>query len=161
MKSITITASPTLDGQAAAPTSATLALADEIGKGVLLDGTARWRAGMSWYKPARVQLLAAPPGESDAPSWSALVVDGVTVPYDEVVGVRMDESALEFIVEQDHSPRQHLRMSTRSEFNLWREALYPKLTSSTLQSTPAESKPSAVYTAQKWLKHADDAATSA
>ena len=126
---------------------------------MLLDGTTRLRAGLSWYKPARVQLLAAPAGDADAPSWSALVVDGVTVPYDEVVGVRMDESALEFIVEQDDSPRQHLRMSTRSEFNLWREALYPKISNPTLQGASADgSKPSAVHAAQKWLNHAEGAA---
>ena len=160
MESITTTANATIDNQAAAPASATPILAAEVGKGVLLDGTARQRAGLSWYKPARVQLLAAPAGHSDV-SWSALVVDGVTMPYDKVVRVRVDESALEFIVEQDDSPRQHLRMSTRSEFNLWREALDPKINNTILQSTPAASKPSAFYAAQKWLHHADDAATSA
>ena len=124
---------------------------------LLLDGTARWRAGLSWYRPARVQLLAVPghDGESNASPWSALVVDGVTVPYDQVAGVRMDESALEFIVElksrtptaQDE-PLQHLRMFTRSEFNLWREALYPKISNSTLLDAPGN-KPSAVHAAQK------------
>ena len=135
---------------------------------VLLDGTARQRAGLSWYRPARVQLLAAPghDGESDAPVWSALLVDGVAVSYDDVVGVRMDESALEFIVEHKPSsptaqdePLQHLRMFTRSEFNLWREALYPKITNPVL---PVDGiKPTAHAAAQKWLAHKlEDAAAS-
>ena len=34
------------------------------------------------------------------PAWSALVMDGVAVPYNEVVSVRMVESALGLIVEQ-------------------------------------------------------------
>ena len=149
---------------------------DAVGrKDVLLNGTAHRRADLSWYRPAHVQLLSAPDGESDSPSWSALVVDGVAVPYNEVVRVRMDESALEFIVEysptaqcpyrvahtphsptgEDESLRQHLRMSTCSEFNLWREALYPKIAR---QSTSGESKPSPIYAAQKWLEHAESAA---
>ena len=99
---------------------------------MLLDSNARQRAGLSWFKPARVQLLAAPDGdESGAPSWSALVVDGVAMPYDEVLRVRMDDNALKFVIEGD-SKRQHVRMSTRSEFNLWREALYPKIANPTL-----------------------------
>ena len=56
-----------------------------------------------------------------APVWSALVVDGVTVPYEEV-----DESTLEFIIRHKSCtptvrtppPRHHLRMFTRSEFSL-------------------------------------------
>ena len=138
---------------------------------LLLDGTARWRAGLSWYRPARVQLLAAPghDGESNASPWSALVVDGVTVPYDQVAGVRMDESALEFVLEQtprttaalDAPPRQHLRMYTRFEFNLWREALSPIIANTTLHAQScacisAGSKPSAVHAAQKWLAHAEE-----
>ena len=78
----------------------------------------------------------------------------------------MDENALEFIVElksrtptaQDE-PLQHLRMFTRSEFNLWREALYPKISNSTLLDAP-ENKPSAVHAAQKWLAHSEVAAAS-
>ena len=66
------------------------------------------------------------------PAWSALVLDGVAVPYDEVVSVRMVESALGLIVEQashglDDTPVQHLRMYSRAEFNLWQEALQPKV----------------------------------
>ena len=66
------------------------------------------------------------------PAWSALVMDGVAVPYDEVVSVRMVENALGLIVEQashglDGTPLQHLRMYSRAEFNLWREALQPKV----------------------------------
>ena len=145
------------------------------GKGVLLEGTARVRTGLAWFKPTHVQLLAAPAldGTPDAPAWSALVVDGVAMPYEEVAGVRMDESALEFVVEhkpptttaQDDPPRQHLRMYTRSEFNLWREALGPMIFNTTLHaqscaSISAASKPSAVHAAQKWLAHAEDGAAS-
>ena len=50
-----------------------------------------------------MQLLAAPKSDrmsiSGAARWSALVMDGVAVPYEEVVGIRMVESAHEFIVE--------------------------------------------------------------
>ena len=89
-------------------------------------------------RPVTVKLLAAPGYGPDAvsvpgvPAWSALVLDGVAVPYDEVVSVRMVESALGLIVEQashglDDMPVQHLRMYSRAEFNLWREALQPKV----------------------------------
>jgi len=131
---------------------------------VLLDGTAHQRAGSSWYRPITVQLLAAPKhdGTPDAPPWSALVVDGVTVPYEEVAGVRMDESALEFIVEQKPrtfattgviggSPRQHLRMYSRSEFDLWREALYPKITNPDLRTD----KTSTFEAARKWITNSE------
>ena len=141
------------------------------GKGVLLEGTARVRTGLAWFKPTHVQLLAAPAleGMPDAPSWSALVVDGVPLPYEEVAWVRMDEGALEFVVEHKPSspaadnapPRLHLRVHTRSDFNLWREALGPIIANTTLQSsasTSAGSKPSAVHAAQKWLAHAEDGA---
>ena len=84
-----------------------------------------------------IQLLAAPGYEDgvsvpDVPAWSALVLDGVAVPYNEVVSVRMVESALGFVVEQassdtDDMPLQHLRMYSRAEWNLWREALQPKV----------------------------------
>ena len=49
----------------------------------------------------QVQLLAAPKsdGMPGAPRWSALVMDGVAVPFEEVVGIRVVESAHEFIVE--------------------------------------------------------------
>ena len=72
-------------------------------------------------RPVTVKLLAAPGYGPDTvsvpgvPAWSALVLDGVAVPYDEVVSVRMVESALGLIVEQashglDDTPVQHLRM---------------------------------------------------
>ena len=122
------------------------------GKDVLLEGTARVRTGLTWFKPSKVQLLAAPAleGMPDAPAWSALVVDGVPLPYEEVAWVRMDEGALEFVVEhknatmaaQDAPPRQHLRMQSRSEFNLWREALGPIIVDThSSAKIPAESKP--------------------
>ena len=164
---------PAINDQAAAPAAKSAALSANAssgaaqleaigGTGVLLDSTARRRVGLSWYQPARVQLLAAPPdGETDVPSWSAFVVDGVTFPYDAVVRVRMDESALELVVEheqrnlapgQDELSPQHFHMATRSEFNLWREALSPKMSTPTLVSgASAASKPSAVHAAQKWL----------
>ena len=121
------------------------------GKGVLLDGSARQRSGLSWYRPARVQLLAAPKQDDapGAPAWSALVLNGVTVPYEEVAGVRMVENMLEFIVEHNEK-RTHLRMFTRSEFNLWREALSPKIANPT-RHVHAESTPLAVHAAQEWL----------
>ena len=138
---------------------------------MLLEGTAPVRTGLAWFKPAHVQLLAAPvlEGMPDAPTWSALVVDGVPLPYEEVAWVRMDEGALEFVVEHKPSstaadnapPRLHLRVHTRSDFNLWREALGPIIANTTLQSsasTSAGSKPSAVHAAQKWLAHAEDGA---
>ena len=83
----------------------------------------------------RVQLLAAPGFGSahGAPLWSALVIDSVTVPYEEVEEVQMDINTLEFIVKQ--TPRTShgqagpllVRVYSRPEFDLWREALYPKI----------------------------------
>ena len=141
------------------------------GKGVLLEGTARVRTGLAWFKPTHVQLLAAPAleGMPDAPAWSALVVDGVPLPYEEVAWVRMDEGALEFVVEQkpatmaaqDDPPRQHMRMQSRSEFNLWCEALGPIIADTrSFAKIPPESKPSAVHAAQKWFAHAEDGAAT-
>ena len=138
-------------------------------------------AGLSWYRPVKVQLLAAHGGVAGAevPAWSALVVDGAVVPYEEVAGVWMDENALEFRVThappgprkaahgdgdaQADVPVQHLRMFTRSEFNLWRVALYPKITnpSATITVTPegasAGGAPTAIYAARKWLANAEQA----
>ena len=154
----------TVDNQAAAASAVSASAADDpvASKGVLLETTtARARMGLSWFKPAHVQLLAAPARDDsvpEAPAWSALVVDGVAVPYEEVARVRMDEGALEFIVEhgKDTLQLQHLRMFTRPEFNLWREALHPKITNSTLHmETKTESKPSAVLAAHKWLANAE------
>ena len=142
---------------------------------VLLEGTARVRSGLVWFKPTHVQLLAAPAsdGTSCPPAWSALVVDGVAMPYKELAGVRMDESMLEFVVAhkprtataQDDPPPHHLRMYTRFEFNLWREALGSVIANTNLHaqscaSTSAGSKPSAVHAAQKWLALAEGGAAS-
>ena len=146
---------------------------------VLLDGTARWRSGLSWWRTVHVQLLAAPTHSIDETDttpdteglpWSALVVDGVEIPYAEVRTVRMDESALEFTMERGEydtshadalpdAPQQHLRMHTSYEFNLWRDALQPKITNPRLSKPPgrpAGSTPSlsAVHAAQKWLANA-------
>jgi len=147
---------------AAAASAANLSpAAAAFGKGVLLDNSVRQRTGMSWYRVTRAQLLAAPEqaGVSEVSPWSALVVDGVAVPYEEVARVRMDEGALEFIVEhgKDTLQLQHLRMFTRPEFNLWREALHPKITNpNVLMETETESKPSAVLAARKWLANAEE-----
>ena len=146
------------------------------GKGVLLEGTARVRSGLVWFKPTHVQLLAAPASDGTCcaePAWSALVVDGVAMPYKELAGVRMDESMLEFVVAhkprtataQDDPPPHHLRMYTRFEFNLWREALGSVIANTNLHaqscaSTSAGSKPSAVHAAQKWLALAEGGAAS-
>lgn len=115
---------------------------------ILLGGSARLRAGSSWYRPVQLHLIAAPKHDSapDAPAWSTFVVDGVSVAFKDVVRVRMAESELELIVEQKHRtfgnsgvlggpPRQHLRMYSRSEFNLWRDALHPKIVNSDLNMT--------------------------
>ena len=119
-----------------ATASSEVLLSAAAGKSLLLDSSVRKRSGISWYRPARVQLLAAPEqdGVSTASAWSALVFDGVAVPYDEVIWVRTDETVLEFII-MEHRPcpttqkkkytQTHVRMFTRSEFNLWREALDP------------------------------------
>ena len=144
------------------------------GKDVLLEGTARVRTGLAWFKPTHVQLLAAPAsdGTSCEPAWSALVVGGVAMPYEELAGVQMDESVLEFVVAhkprtttaQDDPPPHYLRMYTRSEFNLWREALGSMIDNPTLlhaqscASILAGSNPSAYHAAQKWLRHAEDGA---
>jgi hypothetical protein len=158
---------------AAASSNAPLSAHPETaaGKGVLLEATARVRTGLAWFRPTHVQLLAAPAALDsmpDAPAWSALVLGGVAVPYEEVAGVRMDESALEFIVEhkprsttaQDDPPRQHLRMHTRPEFNLWREALGPIIIAPLSPTSEASKKPTAVHAAQKWLAHAEVGAAS-
>eukprot|EP00964_Phaeocystis_antarctica_P064983 scaffold39135_cov66-Phaeocystis_antarctica.AAC.4 len=146
------TASTAIANISPAAASSDVPLSAGAGQGVLLDGSARQRSGLSWYHPARVQLLAAPTqdGAPESPAWSALVLNGVAVPYEEVAGVRMDEGMLEFIVEHN-GKHTHLRMFTRSEFNLWREALDPKITYPTRHGVHAESKPSAVLAAQKWL----------
>ena len=146
------------------------------GKEVLLEGTVRVRKGLAWFKPTHVQLLAAPAsdGTSCAPAWSALVVDGVAMPYEEVAGVQMDESVLEFVVvhkprtttAQADPPPHYLRMHTRFEFNLWREAFGSMIAMNTTLHAPkcasisTGSKPSAVYAAQNWLAHAEGGAAS-
>ena len=76
----------------------------------------------------------------------------------------MDESMLEFIVEHN-TKHTHVRMFTRSEFNLWREALGSMIANPTLHaqscaSISTGSKPSAVYAAQKWIAHAEGGAAS-
>ena len=133
-------------------------------KGVLLDSAVRVRSGLSWYRPVRAQLLAAPEqaGVSEASAWSTLEVDGVIVQHEEVAGVRMHESVLEFIVEhkprsttaQDKLTNMHLRMFTHSDFNLWREAFCPETFNPTLH-VDTESKPSALHAARKWLMNAE------
>ena len=80
------------------------------------------------------------------------MLDGVTVPYEEVVGVRTDESKLGFIIVDHKYTQIHVRMFTRSEFNVWREALDPSTSNSTPHGAHTEStSPTAYATAQKWL----------
>ena len=81
------------------------------------------------------------------------MLDGVTVPYEEVVGVRTDESKLGFIIVDQKYTQIHVRMFTRSEFNVWREALDASISNSTPHGPHTESSTSeTVYsTAQKWL----------
>ena len=138
-------------GASTATASYEVSLQANVGKGVLLDSAVRLRSGLSWYRPVRAQLLAAleQDGLPEASAWSALEVDGATLQYEKVAGVRMDESVLEFIVEHN-TKHTHLRMFTRSEFNLWREALKPEINNPTLH-VHTKSKPSAVHAAQKWL----------
>ena len=129
-------------------------LSTAAGKNVLLDSSVRQRSGTSWYRPARMQLLAAPEqdGVSTAPAWSAIVLDGMTVPYDKVVGVRTEENVLGFIIVDQEYTQIHVRMFTRSEFNVWREALDASISNSTPHGAHTEStSPTAYATAQKWL----------
>jgi len=101
-----------------------------------------------------MQLLAAPEqdGVSTAPAWSAIVLDGVTVPYEEVVGVRTDESKLGFTIVDQEYTQIHVRMFARSEFNVWREALDASISNSTPHAHTESSTSETVYaTAQKWL----------
>ena len=110
--------------------------------------------------------LSSTTTQGRAPSFAP--VDGVAMPYEELEGVQMNESVLEFVVAhkprtttaQDGPPPHYLRMYTHSEFNLWREAFGVMITMDTTPQTPhaqsctnisAGSKPSAVHAAQKWL----------
>lgn len=105
---------------------------------VLLEAKAHMKAESVFYKPAKVQLLAAPghdgapDADANAPPWSIIVVNGKAVPLEEVTAIRVDERALDFAVEHtrkysSRAQRLHLRMDTRSEFHLWRDALRPEL----------------------------------
>lgn len=114
-----------------------------VDRAVLLEAKAHWKAESTFYKHAKVQLLAAPGHEgapaadleAGAPPWSMIVVNGKAVPCEEVTAVRVDEKAHEFVVEHtrrssSRAERLHLRMDTRSEFRLWREmidALRPEM----------------------------------
>lgn len=137
----------------AATASSEQPLSTAAGKGILLDSSVRQRSGTSWYRPARMQLLAAPEqdGVSTAPAWSAIVLDGVTVPYEEVVGVRTDESKLGFTIVDQEYTQIHVRMFARSEFNVWREALDASISNSTPHAQTDSTSPTAYATAQKWL----------
>ena len=120
--------------------SSVAALAD---RAVLLEAKAHWKAKSTFYKQAKVQLLAAPAHEgapaadleAGAPPWSMIVVSGKAVRCEEVTAVRVDERAHEFVVEHtrrstSRAERLYLRMGTRSEFLVWREmidALRPEM----------------------------------
>jgi hypothetical protein len=112
-----------------------VALAD---RAVLLESKAHWKAESAFYKPAKVQLLAAPghdgaaDADAGAPPWSVIVINGKAVPYEEVTAMRVDERVYEFQVEHtrknsSRTERLHLRMDTQSDFHLWREALRPEM----------------------------------
>ena len=111
-------------------------------RAVLLEAEVHWKGESTFYKPTKVQLLGAEAGdaadaEAGAPPWSILMVHGKAVHYEEVTAVKMDEKNLEFVVEytrkrssrSERLRRQHLRMRTRAEFDLWREALRPTMVS--------------------------------
>jgi hypothetical protein len=115
--------------------SVVVALAD---RAVLLESKAHWKAESAFYKPAKVQLLAATghdgtrDADAGAPPWSILVINGKAVPYEEVTAMRVEERFLEFVVEHSRqyssrAERLHVRMDTRSEFCLWRDALRPEM----------------------------------
>ena len=127
-------------------------------KGMLLDGSAQLRTGLSWYRPVKLQLMA---GNSDAQAWSALVIDGVPMPYDEVVSVRVVESALWLIVEQashdeeDPPALTHLRMYSGSEFRLWSRALQPKVVNAKIESRTTTPSGMRLSNAGQWLASAE------
>ena len=111
-------------------------------RAVLLEAEVHWKSESTFYKPTKAQLLgepgrAAADAEAGAPPWSILMVHGKAVHYEEVTAVKMDEKNLEFVVEHtrkrssrsERLRRQHLRMRTRAEFDLWREALRPTMVS--------------------------------
>jgi hypothetical protein len=115
--------------------SVVVALAD---RAVLLESKAHWKAESAFYKPAKLQLLAAtghdgtPDADAGAPPWSIIVINGKAVPYEEVTAMRVEERFLEFVVEHtrqysSRAERLHLRVDTRSEFHLWRDALRPEM----------------------------------
>jgi len=58
-----------------------------------------------------------------------IVVNGKGLPCEEVTAVRVDERGLEFVVEHakrsasSRTERLHVRMESRSEFRMWRDAL--------------------------------------
>jgi hypothetical protein len=104
---------------------------------VLLESKAHWKAESAFYKPAKLQLLAAtghdgtPDADAGAPPWSIIVVNGKAVPYEEVTAVRAEEGFFKFLVEHtrkdsSRAERLHLRMDTRSDFRQWRDALRPE-----------------------------------
>jgi len=127
-------------------------------QGMLLDGSAQLRTGLSWYRPVKLQLMA---GNSDAQAWSALVIDGVPIPYDEVVSVRVIESALWLIVEQashdeeDAPALTHLRMYSGSEFRLWSRALQPKVAIAKIESRTTTPSGMRLSNAGQWLASAE------
>jgi hypothetical protein len=109
---------------------------------VLLEATVHWKGDSTFYKPAKVQLLAEPGrasanAEAGAPPWSIIMVHGKAVHYEEVTALKVDEKIFEFVVEHarklssrsERVHRQHLRMHSRSDFLLWRDALRPAMAS--------------------------------
>ena len=76
-----------------------------------------------------------------------IVVNGKDVPCEEVTAVRVHERGLEFLVEHakrsasTRTERLHVRMDSRSEFRLWRDALRPTMASTSGASTSRGDQP--------------------
>ena len=100
---ITPRTDPLLSGGEPEPPVATIAQVDVSPLGAVADtGVLLEAMAHTAGRRVQVQLLAAPgrAGASEAPPWSALVVDGVTMPYEDVTRVRAKRSTLEIIIQQ-------------------------------------------------------------
>jgi hypothetical protein len=131
-------------------------------RAVLLEAEVHWKSDATFYKPTKVQLLAeaghdrlgVADAEAGAPPWSILMVHSKarpqSVPYEEVTAVRVNEKNLELVVEHtrklnnrrsERLHRQCLRMRTRPDFLLWRDALRPTMASTSGASTSRGDQP--------------------
>ena len=77
-----------------------------------------------------------------------IVVNGKGVPCEEVTAVRVDERGLEFVVEHakrsasSRTERLHVRMDSRSEFRVWRDALRVETLEARWRAKAARKSPS-------------------